>query len=115
MKEAIEEAEAMYVSGATPGQSTSLADATVRLLEGCDRRGVLTAFGLFYHPGQWDPREACDTLTELFPAVDVFVADEDDMATVLDRDAGAAEVAQGLATNWEFETVAVVHEDTTVA
>lgn len=112
---ALEGAEGTYVTGATPGLSTPVAAATARLLKAATDAGALTAFGLRYDPGQWSPGEARDTLTELFPAVDVFVADEADVAAVLDRDGGPAEVAHGLAAEWGFETVALLREHTAVA
>lgn len=109
------EADCAYLSGATPGYSTAAAEAAARFLRAARDEGGTTAFSLTYRPEQWSPEEARETLTGFFPAVDVFVATAADVATVLDRDGPASEVAHALATEHGFETVALVRERTTVA
>lgn len=110
----IRDASGVYVTGATTGLSTPLAAASARFLKEASDAGALTAFGLRYRPDLWSAAEAHQTLTELFPAVDVFVADEDDVATILDRDGQPATVAHGLASKWGFETVALFREKTSI-
>lgn len=111
---AVREAAGVYVTGVTPALSTPLAAATARFLKEASDAGAMTAFGLRYHPELWSPEEAHETLTELFSAVDVFVADEDDVATVLDRDGEPSKVAHGLASEWGFETVALFRDRTSL-
>lgn len=110
----VREAAGAYVTGATTGLSTSLAAASARFLKEASDAGALTAFGLRYRREQWSPDEARKTLTELFPAVDVFVADEADVATILGREGEPAKVAHGLAAEWGFETVALFREKTSL-
>jgi 2-dehydro-3-deoxygluconokinase len=112
--ERVEGADAAYVTGATPALSTDLAGATARFLKTAADAGTTTAFSLAYRPWLWEPEEAGELLTQFFPAVDVFVATEADVATVLDRDGKPAEVAHALASTYGFEYVALVRERTGV-
>lgn len=106
----------VYVTGATAAVSTEAAVATARLLKAGSDDGGLTAFGLEYRPERWDEAgEARETLTEFFPAVDVFLASEGDVRAVLDRDGEPAEMAHALAAEWGFGTVVLTRERTAVA
>jgi 2-dehydro-3-deoxygluconokinase len=87
-----------------------MAGAAATLLKTASDAGALTAFGLNYREGLWTAAEARDTLTQLFPVVDVFVASEEDVATVLGREGEPQTVAHGLASEWGFETVALTRE-----
>ena len=112
----VREADVAYVTGATPALSTELAGATARFLKTANDAGATTAFSLSYRPSLWDdPEVARDTLTEFFPAVDVFLAREADVATVLDRSGPPAEVVHGLASNWGFDHVLLTRESNCVA
>lgn len=113
--DAVREADGVYFTGATPGYSTKTAEAAARFVRAARDGGALTAFGLEYRADQWEPEAAHETLTGFFPAVDVFVAREADVATVLDRDGEPSRVAHSLATEYGFETVALVRDRTTVA
>lgn len=104
------EADGAYATGVAPAISTPMAGAAATFLKNAAEAGALTAFGLNYREGLWEPEEARETLTALFPVVDVFVAAEADVATVLDRSGTPAEVAHGLANEWGFETVALHRE-----
>lgn len=113
--EAVRESEGAYFTGATAGHSTPSAEAAARFVKGARDGGALTAFGLEYRPEQWDPESARETLTGFFPAVDVFLARERDVATVLDRDGQPSAVVHALASDHGFETVVLVRDRTTVA
>lgn len=113
--DAIREADGVYFTGATPGYSTAAAEAAARFVRAARDGGALTAFGLEYRPDQWDPEEARETLTGFFPAVDVFVAREQDVETVLERDGQPSQVVHALASTHDFETVVLVRDRTTVA
>ena len=111
----VREADVAYVTGATPALSNDLAGATARFLKTANDHGATTALSLEYRPWLWNgPDAARDTLTGFFPAVDVFLAREADVETVLDRSGSPAEVAHGLAANWGFEQVLLVRERTCV-
>ena len=113
--DAVREADGVYFTGATPGYSTAAAEAAARFVRAARDGGTLTAFGLEYRPEQWTPEDARETLSGFFPAVDVFVARERDVETVLDRDGQPSQVAHALAQEHGFETVVLVRDRTTVA
>jgi 2-dehydro-3-deoxygluconokinase len=104
------EADAAYATGVAPAISTPMAGAAATFLKNASEAGALAAFGLNYREEFWEPEDARETLTALFPVVDVFVASERDVATVLGREGSPAEVAHGLANEWGFETVALHRE-----
>lgn len=108
--ELADEADCAYATGVAPAISPPMAGAAATFLKRASEAGALTAFGLNYNPGLWDSAEAQETLTALFPVVDVFLASEADVATVLGREGRPAEVAHGLASEWDFETVALWRE-----
>lgn len=104
------EADAAYATGVAPAISSPMARAAATFLKTAAEEGALTAFGLTYRSGFWDPEEARETLTALFPVVDTFLGSQEDVATVLGREGEPAEVAHGLASEWGFETVALWRE-----
>jgi 2-dehydro-3-deoxygluconokinase len=112
--ERVEQADTAYVTGATPGLSNDLAGATARFLKTATEADTRTVFSLAYRPWLWTPAEAGELLTQFFPAVDVFVATEADVETVLDRDGAPAEMAHALGSTHGFEYVALVRERTGV-
>lgn len=105
-----DEADCAYATGVAPAISPPMAAAAATFLKRATDAGATTAFGLNFNPELWDAAGARETLTALFPVVDVFLASETDVATVLDRDGRPAEVAHGLASEWDFETVALWRE-----
>jgi 2-dehydro-3-deoxygluconokinase len=108
------EADVAYTTGATPALSTGLAGATARFLKTAADAGTRTAFSLTYRPWLWEPDEAAELLTQFFPAVDVFVGSDDDVAAVLGRDGKQSEVVHALASVHGFEYVALTRERTCV-
>ncbi|MFC6940840.1 PfkB family carbohydrate kinase [Salinirubellus sp. GCM10025818] len=113
--EPVERADVAYVTGATPALSNDLAGATARFLKTANDAGATTAFSLEYRPWLWPgPDAARETLTGFFPAVDVFVAREADVETVLERSGSPAELTHGLAAEWGFEYVLLTRERTCV-
>lgn len=107
----VREADVAYVTGATPPLSNDLAGTTARFLKTANDAGATTALSLEYRPWLWkSPDDARDTLTGFFPAVDVFIASEPDVETVLERSGSPTETAHGLAANWGFEHVLLTRE-----
>lgn len=104
------EADGAYATGVAPAISSPMARAAATFLKTASEADARTAFGLNYREGLWDPEEARETLTALFPVVDTFLASQTDVARVLDREGEPAEVAHGLASEWGFETVALWRE-----
>jgi 2-dehydro-3-deoxygluconokinase len=105
--ERVREAEAFHTSGITPALSDTLESTTADLLAAASDAGTTTAFDVNYRSKLWDPVEARDCLERLFPDVDVLVVAERDARDVLAREGDAAEIAEGLADEFGFETVVV--------
>lgn len=107
-------AGAFYTSEATMALSPDLVRTSATLLKSARDAGVPTAFGLFHRANQWSAEEARDTVTELFPVVDVLFVTEDSATDVLGRNAAQQAprgMAAGIASEFGFEAVAMVRED----
>lgn len=110
----IASAGAFYTSEATVALSQDLVRASATLLRSASDAGVPTAFGLFHRASQWGAEEARETVTELFPAVDVLFVTEDAATDVLGRNAAQQAprgMAAGIASEFDLEAVAMVRED----
>lgn len=113
--DALEGARGAYVTATTPARSTDLAGATAKLLKVVRDAGGTTALGLLDDRGWEDDDAVASTLEELFPAVDVLIATESGVETVLDRTGTPAELSHALASTWSFETVALWRDRTGIA
>jgi 2-dehydro-3-deoxygluconokinase len=105
--EHVRDAEMFYTTGITPALSETLETTTRELLELAREAGTTTGFDLNYRSKLWSPAEARETLTDLFPLVDVAVVPEDDAADVLGREKGGETLARDVQTEYDFETVVV--------
>ncbi|WP_423743272.1 bifunctional 2-dehydro-3-deoxygluconokinase/2-dehydro-3-deoxygalactonokinase (plasmid) [Haladaptatus sp. SPP-AMP-3] len=103
----IRDARTFYTSGITPALSATLESTVDEVLAAAQDAGTTTAFDVNYRSKLWSPAEARESLTALFPRIDVLVAAERDARTVLDRSGDADDIARGLADDWDFETVVV--------
>jgi 2-dehydro-3-deoxygluconokinase len=103
--ERVSAAEYVFTSGITPALSDQLASTTDHLLAIASDAGVATVFDLNYRSKLWSPAEARETVTTLFPAVDVLFVAERDARNVLGCEGSAEAVARGLADRHGFETV----------
>ncbi|MFC6826595.1 bifunctional 2-dehydro-3-deoxygluconokinase/2-dehydro-3-deoxygalactonokinase [Halopelagius fulvigenes] len=105
---AIRNSDVFYTSGITPALSETLAATTERVLAAAqDGESTTTVFDLNYRSKLWSPAEAREEFESLFPAIDVLVAAERDVRSVLEREGDAPELARGLADDFGFETVVV--------
>ena len=105
--ERVRDAEAFHTTGITPALSPTLESTTADLLAAASDAGTTTYFDVNYRSKLWDPAEARDCLERLFPDVDVLVVAERDAREVLAREGDAAGIAEGLADEFDFETVIV--------
>jgi len=103
----IESASVFHTTGITPALSETLEATTSDLLALAQEAGATTTFDLNYRSKLWDPAEARETLTDVFPHVDVLVVAERDAETVLGLSGSAAETARTLAREYEFETTVI--------
>jgi 2-dehydro-3-deoxygluconokinase len=106
-REAIHDSAVFYTSGITPALSSTLAETTAELLGSAQAAGTTTAFDLNYRSKLWSAPEARQRYESLFADVDVLVAAERDVRNVLEREGTAQELARGLASDFDFETVLI--------
>lgn len=116
---AIQDAAAVFLSGETLALSETVVETASAVLRAAGGTSVLS---MDYRSDLWDRDEARETLGDVFPAVDVLVANEDDAGYVLKKQGTPHELAHGIAAEYDFETVvitrgehgALVYHDATV-
>lgn len=109
--ERIRNADMFFTSGITPALSDGLVTTTEALLARARAAGVSTALDCNYRSKLWSPAEARETLSDLFPDVDVLFVAERDARMVLDCDGSAGHIARDLADQYGFETVVMTQGD----
>lgn len=107
----VEAADAAYVTGGTPTTSTPLAQATAKFLKTASDGGATTALGLL-DPEGVATDDDFDTLEGLLPAVDGLIATPAAVEAVFDRSGEPTQVTHALASDHDFETVALLREQT---
>jgi 2-dehydro-3-deoxygluconokinase len=107
----VADADTFYTSGITPALSETVRKTTGALFEVAKGSGTTTAFDLNYRSKLWSPAEARETYEALLPHVDVLFAAERDVREVLDRDGDAVQLAHGLATDFDSDTVVLTRGD----
>jgi 2-dehydro-3-deoxygluconokinase len=104
----VQDADMVFVSGETLALSDTVVETTKAILRACGGQAVL---GLDYRPGLWSKDEARETLREVFPAADVLIANEEEASKVLKKTGGPHEIAHGIASEWNFETVIITRSE----
>ena len=105
--DSIREADWFHVTGITPALSETLRDTTMAALDAANGAGAVASFDLNYRSKLWSPAEAKATYESILPEVDVLVAALRDVRQVLGREGTAAELARGLADEFDLRTVIV--------
>ena len=103
----IQEARVFFTSGITPALSPEMRETTMKLLQAARKAGTTTAFDVNYRRKLWSPQEAQDTLTSLFPGIDVLVIAARDARTVLGYEGDPRQLAHKLGSQYDFTTVIV--------
>ncbi|SFB83162.1 2-keto-3-deoxygluconate kinase [Halobiforma haloterrestris] len=103
----IKDARVFFTTGITPALSSTLRDTTASLLKAAREGGTTTAFDFNYRRKLWSPEEAEETMTHLFPGIDVLVIAARDARTVLGFEGDPRQLAHKLGSQYEFETVVV--------
>ena len=103
----IQGAQVFFTSGITPALSSTLRETTAQLLNAAQQGGTTTAFDFNYRAKLWSPEEARDTLTKLFPGIDILVIAARDAHTVLGYEGDPRQLAHKLGSQFEFQTVVV--------
>ncbi len=103
----IRDAELFFTTGITPALSSTLRETTTKLLKAAKREGTTTAFDFNYRAKLWPPTAARETLSSLFPGIDILVIAARDARTVLELEGDPRQLAHKLGTQYDFETVVV--------
>jgi len=103
----IQDARVFFTTGITPALSSTLRDTTLKLLKAARKGGTTTAFDFNYRRKLWSPDEARETLTKLFPGIDVLVIAARDARTVLGFEGDPRQLAHKLGSQYDFTTVVV--------
>jgi 2-dehydro-3-deoxygluconokinase len=101
----LDDAPAVYTSGITPALSETLAETTATVLAQAGDAGARRVFDLNYRSKLWSAESARRTYEALFPHVDVLVAAERDVRSILGREGEAIPMAHTLSTDHGFDTV----------
>lgn len=104
-------ATAFHVSGVTLALSSTVAETTAALLSAAGDADVTRSLDLRYRPSLWSPDEARAAYETLFPDVDRLFVPRRDAIDVLGAEGNAVEIAHGLETEFDFETVVVTRND----
>ncbi len=107
--DAIRKARVFYTSGITPALSNRLKETTAQLLKTAKESGTKTAFDVNYRSSLWSEKEARETLTRLFPAVDILVVPFRDAQQVLNFERDPRQLAHHLAAEYNLQTVIVTN------
>lgn len=105
--ERVQAADGVFVSGSTAALASTTIDTLVAVLGAGGTDGGLTVFDLDYRPRLWDAEQARESLTDVFEATDVLIGNEDQLQTVFGRTGDPHQVAHGVASQWDFEMLAM--------
>jgi 2-dehydro-3-deoxygluconokinase len=109
--DALAAARWFHTTGITPALSETAAATTAALLRRAGEAGVTRSFDLNYRSKLWEPAAAREAYEDLFEHVDALFVPRRDARAVLDRDGDAVEIAHGLATDFDLDTVVVTRGD----
>ena len=104
---ALESAERFHTTGITPALSDRAAETTTALLRAAGEAGATRSFDLNYRAKLWEPAAAREAYEGLFAHVDTLFVPQRDAREVLGREGDAVEIAHGLASEFDFDTVVV--------
>lgn len=107
----VQEADAVFTGLSTPAMSEDAASTTQAMLRAAHGSGATTAVDVDYHPGLADPDFLRDVLVELFEHLDVLIANEGKIRTVLDRSGKPRELANTIAADHDLETVVITRSN----
>jgi len=106
--ERVQDADIVFAAGSMAALSETAAETTGALLRAASG---LRAMDLDFNRDQWTPDEARETLTDCFDAVDLLFANEEQVATVLDRTGKPRETVHTLAADFDFDRVVLTRSE----
>ena len=105
--ELLRDARVFFTTGITPALSPTLRETTAKMLQAAKQSGTTTAFDVNFRRKLWSPEEAQNTITQLFPGIDILVIAARDARTVLGYEGDPRQLAHKLASQFDFRTVVV--------
>ncbi len=103
----LRDAQVFFTSGITPALSSTLRETTKTMLKAAKQNDTTTAFDFNYRKKLWSPEEARETLTSLFPGIDILVIAARDARTVLGYEGDQRQLAHKLGSQFDFTTVVI--------
>ena len=104
----IQNADVVFTTGSTAALSKQAAETAGALLRSAPG---LRAFDLDFYPEVWDADTAHDTLADLFSAVDMLFANEDQVKAVFDRTGRPRELVHTIAADYGFSHVVLTRNE----
>ena len=104
----IQNADVVFTTGSTAALSETAAETTGALLRAA---AGIRALDLDFHPGLWSAEDAHETLSELFEAVDLLFASEEQAKAVFDRTGSPRELAHTIAGDYDFSRVILTRNE----
>jgi len=101
----VQAADMTFVAGSTLSLSGGILETAEAVMRAAGSGFV--AMDLDYRSGLWSPEEARETLGNVFDAVDILVAREDDVETVFERSGKPHKLAHAIASDHDFKTVVI--------
>ncbi|WP_276270757.1 PfkB family carbohydrate kinase [Haloarcula litorea] len=104
----VQDADAVFAAGSTAALSETAADTTRTVLQSAPG---IRALDLDFHPDLWDVETARATFGDLFDAVDLLFASEEQAKTVFDRTGSARELVHTIASEFGFSRVVLTRSE----
>jgi len=104
----IQNADVVFTTGSAAALSMQAAETTGALLRSTSG---LRAFDLDFHPDLWSGEAARSTLADIFSAVDLLFASEDDAKTVFGRSGSPRELVHTIAADYGFSHVVLTRSE----
>ncbi len=107
----IQTADVAFTGLSTPALSRDAAETTKAMLRAAHGSGVTTAIEVDYQAGLEDPELLREVLLELFEHLEVLIANEERIRTVLDRSGHPRELANSVAAEYNLDTVVITRSN----
>jgi 2-dehydro-3-deoxygluconokinase len=109
--ETVQSGDVVFTALSTAVLSEMVAETSEALLRASGGSGAVTALDLDYSSGLASRQRYHEVFEQISPEVDVFFATETDARTALDRSGGARELANTLASKYDFQIVVITLEE----
>lgn len=109
--ETVQSADGVFTAASTAVLSENAAESTEAVLRAAHGSGVTTALDVDYQAGLRDPDLYRGVLERLFEHLDVLIANEAQIRTVLDRRGKPRELANTIAADYDLESVVITRSE----